>query len=109
MLIPTRVLPSLTVLALGVAVAAMKSPQAASSLQPGENPPAIIFVEAPKVVPGELTRRFPQGSRLMRLAQAAPASSPANLTPEFFAVADPRVSANGTKILFSGQKTPGDH
>lgn len=66
--------------------------------------PDIIFVEAPRVAVAALTERFPEGSRLVRLRADTGSRSVINLTPEFFAAADPQVSADGTRILFSGQK-----
>jgi len=103
MRVSTRSLPYLAVFALGVAVATLKSPQAASRIQPSEHLPAIVFVQAPTVVQGELAKRFPQGSHLLRLPEGAPSVEPTNLTPGFFAAADPRVSADGAKLLFAAQ------
>jgi len=103
MLISAKTLPSLTVLAITAALGTVRAPQAAPGLRPDKNVPAIVFVEAPKVVQGELAKRFPQGSHLTRLEPGAPVSAAINLTPDFFAVADPRVSPDGSKILFSGQ------
>ncbi len=71
--------------------------------------PAIVFVETPRAVPGRLTGRFPEGSRLVRYVPGEPAASAANLTPNLFAVADPRVSSDSTTILFSGQKSRRAH
>lgn len=54
---------------------------------------------------GDLTQRFPQGSRLMRML---PGDAPVPLLPPrpgFFAVADPQVSSDGSRILFSAQPT----
>jgi hydrazine synthase alpha subunit-like protein len=65
--------------------------------------PDIIFVQAPTVVAGELSKRFPRGSRLVRLNPSVPQKE-INLTPDFFAAADPRVSADVSKVLFSAQK-----
>jgi len=64
-------------------------------------------VQAPVVAAGELATRFPQGSRLVRLASGAKPASLVNLTPEFFAAADPQVSFDGARVLFAGQKEPG--
>jgi hypothetical protein len=50
-----------------------------------------------------LSLRFPQGSSLVRLAPSDHA--PRSLTPEFFAAADPRISFDGARVLFSGKKT----
>ena len=70
--------------------------------------PAIVFVEAPTVTSTSLTQRFPQGSRLMRLRPGNAPASVLPLTPIFFAAADPQVSLDGSRILFSGQRTKGD-
>ncbi len=69
--------------------------------------PPLIFVVAPTVVPGGLAGRFPRGSHLALLSPAAPAKAPADLTPLFFAAADPAVSFDASHVLFSGQKTRG--
>lgn len=64
----------------------------------------IIFVEAPIISATELPERFPQGSNILRLLSGVQPDRTINLTPEFFAAADPSVSFDSTKILFSGQK-----
>ncbi|HZO99502.1 MAG TPA: hypothetical protein VFD30_04340 [Terriglobia bacterium] len=64
----------------------------------------FIFVEAPVVAAGALTERFPQGSRLVRLTSGTKPSQVVNLTPDFFAAADPQVSFEGSKVLFAAQK-----
>ena len=53
--------------------------------------PAIIFVEAPAAVPGPLAGRFPQGRDLVRDKAGRPAASAVNLTPKFFAGAEPQI------------------
>lgn len=69
---------------------------------------AIAFVRASVAVAGDVVGRYPQGSQLMRLdlgTQGGPGQgSFVALTPEFFAVADPQVSFDGTRLLFSGRK-----
>ena len=72
------------------------------------NRPDIIFVEAPIVSTSSLTQRFPQGSHLARLQSSSKSGSADNLTPEFFAAADPAVAFDGSKVLFSGQKVSGE-
>ncbi len=67
--------------------------------------PAIAFIEAPIVTANGLTKRFPQGSRLVRMTPGAQAASVLPLTPEFYAASDPQVSFDGTRILFSAQRT----
>ena len=69
--------------------------------------PQIVFVEAPKVVSGELTKRFPEGSRVVRLTTGNSPQAPVNLTPGIFAAADPQVSFDGSKVLFSAEKARG--
>lgn len=65
--------------------------------------PEILFVQAPVLAAGEFSERFPQGSRLVRLASGAQKGSVVNLTSEFFTAADPQVSFDGARILFAGQ------
>ncbi len=68
----------------------------------------IAFVRASVVVAGEVVGRYPQGSQLMRspvrTEGGAAVLPPVVLTPEFFAVADPQVSFDGARLLFSGRK-----
>ncbi len=79
----------------------------ATSAAPVVNRPALVFVQAPIVAAADLAHRFPQGSRIVRSAAGSGASEPTNLTAEFFAAADPQISFDATKILFSGQSQPG--
>ncbi|MBI4165574.1 MAG: hypothetical protein HY508_07565 [Acidobacteria bacterium] len=69
--------------------------------------PPIIFVQAPEISANQLARRFPQGSWLVRTAGGSAAQNVVNLTPEFFAAADPQVSFDASKVLFSAQPQPG--
>lgn len=69
---------------------------------PPEALPDLVIVQAPQVRSGPLAGRFPQGSRLIRLTPAD--RSPHNLTPNFFAAADPHASFDALRILFSGKK-----
>jgi hypothetical protein len=55
-----------------------------------------------------LTQRFPQGSRLVRLRRGDGPAPAFPLTPGFFAAADPQVSFDGSRILFSAQRARGD-
>jgi hypothetical protein len=75
----------------------LPSPSAQST-----NHPEILFVQAPSVKAGRLSERFPQGSRIVRLKRGS--KTPVNLTPSFFAAADPRISFDGSKVLFAGKK-----
>jgi hypothetical protein len=79
-------------------------PQAARSSSSAEsrNHPEILFVQAASVKGGRLSERFPSGSRIVRLRKGS--SSPENLTPNFFGAADPRISFDGSKVLFAGKK-----
>ncbi|HEY1467919.1 MAG TPA: hypothetical protein VGF61_02660 [Candidatus Acidoferrum sp.] len=70
--------------------------------------PDIIFVQAANFSDRGGAQRFPEGSRIVRLHSKTNHAVPQNLTPEFFAGADPQVDFNAAKILFSGQKTRGD-
>jgi Hydrazine synthase alpha subunit middle domain len=69
--------------------------------------PAIVFVQARKSVTGDWAKRFPEGSRLVRLDPGPSSGSVTNLTPEFFAAADPQVSPDAATILFSAQQSAG--
>jgi hypothetical protein len=66
----------------------------------------LLFVQAPVVSAGET--RFPQGSRLVRLAPGPKPQPVVNLTPEFFAAADPYVSFDGARALFAAQEHSGE-
>lgn len=68
-----------------------------------EQPPDLIIVEAPEAPSGALSARFPKGSRLARVSP--PERTPRNLTSAFFAAADPRISFDGTRVLFAGRRT----
>jgi len=68
----------------------------------------IVFVEASTVASGDLSQRFPQGSRLVRLRPGVESAPLAILTPSFFAAADPQPSSDDAKVVFSGQKASGE-
>ncbi len=67
--------------------------------------PDFLFVQAATILDGNVPHRFPRGSRIVRLASES--KRPLELTPEFFAAADPQVDFSGAKILFSAQKNAG--
>jgi hypothetical protein len=75
----------------------------AAQTSKAEEKPDLVIVETPVLRPGPLSHRFPQGSRLVRLAGKD--HTPQNLTPEFFAAADPRISFDGLRVLFAGKKS----
>ncbi len=64
--------------------------------------PDLLFVQAETILDGDLPQRFPSGSRITRLPSES--KRPVELTPEFFAAADPQVDFSGAKILFSARK-----
>jgi len=82
------------------------APLVTTTLAAGKNiaRPDLVFVQAAVVRAGSLAERFPQGSHIARLDKGS--ALPANLTPEFFAAADPQVSFDGSKILFAGKEKP---
>jgi hypothetical protein len=84
--------------ALGALSQAVLPPPSAE----GTNHPEILFVQASSVKEGRLSERFPQGSRIVRLKKGS--RQPVNLTPNFFGAADPRISFDGAKVLFAGEK-----
>ena len=107
-----RVWPFLLILAfvsLGFGFGAPKAPMGAEQANGPSGLPAIIFVAAPEADPGRLAGRFPQGSHLVRYVPGMPAVTAANLTPEFYAAADPVISFGAKKVLFAGQKTRRAH
>jgi hypothetical protein len=68
--------------------------------------PELLFVEAAVVLDGTTPKRFPSGSRIVRLPSES--KQAVDLTPEFFAAADPQVEFSGAKVLFSAQKNGGE-
>lgn len=71
-------------------------------------PIALAFIEAPEVRAADPARRFPRGSRLLRLdLKPGREAAPVPLAPGFFAAADPQVSFDGRSLLFAGQLLPG--
>lgn len=93
----------LSLLALGLESPAVQAPVTDRGSQVVEARPQIGFIQTPLLLFGELGKRFPQGSRLVRMATEAQPRTLTNLTPQFFAVADPQVSFDGRMLLFSGQ------
>lgn len=77
------------------------TPRTSISDRASTNRPPLVFVQAPVVAKGDVRTRFPRGSRLVRLEAQSPRESPLNLTPGFFAVADPQISFDGAKVLFT--------
>ena len=90
---------------LGAVGALLAAPTQASGSQSNNSFPEIVFVRAPRVMAGERTQRFPEGSHLVRFAPGSSTSPITDLTPDFFAAADPQVSPDATKILFSAQQS----
>lgn len=67
------------------------------------NLPDLILVEAAAVVPGPLSGRFPRGSGLVKVDSNDHTFH--LLTTHFFAAADPQISFDGARVLFSGKQT----
>jgi len=72
------------------------------------NRPEIVFVQTPELASGPLARRFPRGSGIVRLSDPDAPRNLMHLTDDFFAAADPQISFDDTKILFSGKKSQGE-
>ncbi len=81
----------------------LRNSQEGARANQAETRPDLVIVQAPEMRPGPLSHRFPEGSRLVRLARSD--HTPHCLTPEFFAAADPRTSFDGARVLFAGKKT----
>ncbi|MFB3920362.1 MAG: hypothetical protein ACE145_01495 [Terriglobia bacterium] len=67
----------------------------------------MIFVQAPVIAGGNLRNRYPQGSRIVRTTGGTSTNQVINLTSVFFAAADPQISFDAAKVLFSAQKETG--
>ncbi len=93
---------------VGFSFDAPRTPSAQPASKAAGSIPDVIFVETPLAAAGQLTARFPRGSRLVRLNKELPAQSVTGLTDGFFAAADPQVSFDSTRVLFSAQKARGD-
>jgi len=94
-------------LALCAALLILAPPAFAQAVAPSSSPgstddPEIIFVQAKSVHSGKLSERFPAGSRIVRLEKAT--RRVANLTPNLFSAADPRISFDGSKVLYAAKK-----
>lgn len=81
-----------------------QAPAPQAGIASGEALSDIVFVAAPRPSTISTIPGFPAGSSLMRLSPSN-GSAPLNLTPGFFAAADPEVSFDGRRILFAAQKT----
>ena len=85
-------------------------PASIAILAPPQKVKNLVFVEAPEIHLGEATKRFPKGSRLVRISLDELAKTngpPIPLTTGLFAAADPQVSSDGQNLLFSGQMKHG--
>ena len=78
-------------------------PQHAAKEVQTQLPLVLTIVKTPTEAPGTLSRRFPQGCRL--LLQTSAGSVGVSLTSDFFTAADPRISFDGSRVIFSGKKT----
>jgi hydrazine synthase alpha subunit-like protein len=97
----------LTICAVAFASDTQPSSAASGSSVAKTSRPDIIFVQATAYSDRGGSQRFPEGSRIVRLRSQTNHAVPQNLTPEFFAAADPQVDFNGVRVLFSGQRTRG--
>jgi hypothetical protein len=70
--------------------------------------PDIVFVQTPLLAAGPLAQRFPKGSRIVSLDLRAAKRTPVLLTDGFFAAADPQISFESAKVLFSAQRNQGE-
>ena len=98
----TTILPRLLCAAALILTPALLHATPPSAGAESTNHPDILFVQAASVKRGKLPERFPSGSRIVRLEKGSPV--PSNLTPNFFSAADPRISFDGSKVLFAAKK-----
>ncbi len=87
---------------LGVQAVVLAQTQSRAPAPANVERPDLVFAQAPEVQPGPLSARFPEGSRIVRLD--ARSASPVNLTPQFFAAADPQISFDGNQVLFAAKR-----
>jgi hypothetical protein len=94
---------------IGLGLLLARSTLSAGAAQWGnaDEQPDLVIVQTPVLGSDTLSHRFPQGSRLVRLAGKS--QSPLNLTPDFFAAAYPRISFDGLRVLFAGRKSSDGH
>lgn len=98
----------LSICAVAFASDTKPSSNASASVAATTSRPDIIFVQAASFAERGGSERFPEGGRIVRLHPQTNHAVPQNLTPEFFAAADPQVDFSAARILFSGQRTRGD-
>jgi hypothetical protein len=89
--------------------AASQSSPAKTKATGASTRPDIVFVETFMYAAGPLAQRFPKGAAIVRLSPSAANSRTIQLTNDFFATADPQISFDASRILFSGQKKQGEH
>lgn len=91
-----------------VGIMSTRSQSFRQSASKADGRPDIIVVLALESPYTGTARQVPRGSKLVRLL---PKGEPEylNLAPEFFAAADPQVSFDGTRVLWSGQKSADSH
>ncbi len=94
--------------AVGLASDTKSSPPPRTSIAAKAARSDIVFVQATAFSDRAGSRRFPEGSRIVRSSSQTNHPVPLNLTPELFAAADPQVDFGGAKILFSGQRDNGE-
>ncbi|HEY2120004.1 MAG TPA: hypothetical protein VGH37_12520 [Candidatus Acidoferrum sp.] len=82
------------------------TPRLAASQAPAAISSDIIFVQATQITEDANGLSFPEGSRIVRLAgnRKLTSGQPVSLTEGFFAAADPQISFDASKVLFSGKK-----
>jgi hypothetical protein len=91
------------------APASSQTPPAKQKVKGSAQLPELVFVQAPRITGGRLSQRFPEGSSIVRLSPSAQPRKVVHLTDGFFAAADPQISFDGTRVLFSGQRNQNEH
>lgn len=89
--------------------ASSQAPAAKHRATSPEQLPDLVFVQTPWVAEGLLSQRFPRGSSIVRLSPSAQPPKVVHLSEGLFAAADPQISFDGSRILFSGQKIQNEH
>jgi hypothetical protein len=78
-------------------------PAAGPGTSAAQQRPELIVIQAPLEARGTLTGKYSHPSSMTHLPFGK--QSPEILTADFFAAADPRISADGERVLFAGKKT----
>lgn len=94
-------------LALLVTLCGVSNPCLARPQTLSPTPTTIVFVQAAQIEASPTSLKFPEGSRIVRLDwNSKPDRQPLELTQGLYAAADPRISFDASRVMFSAKKSP---